>query len=1037
MSGKKQLKREIQFNGKLITAIPPSLIGPNFQALKNMRYVTGAIPHIKTISGMSKINTTSLALPKVRSGIHFRKDQPEESHVLVQAYNSDGTIARIYENKTTVPDQGDFESTAIYTPDNNGSKGRWCIAPDGDVAYCNGEETCLYGGEEREIAGFINYDPSGSFKYDFTDQVRNKADDSQNVATLNSVDSGVDANVMALFHFENNLNDSSPTTPHTATGANITYDTDTYFDSYRADFNGTSSKITIPDDADFDFSGGSFTIDLRLEIDSLSSNNPIYYQQTDANNYFKIYVDTDGRICVSILSSGSEVLNSGNEFKSTSEAIEAGTEVHVEITEDGNNWYIFVDGTLQGYLSDTGRCADYTGDVTLGSDGTNYFDGKMDELRISNVARHTSNFEVLSQPYSDNASSVNIYLGAIRPIDGFKLYVKTPNTSTSSMSVFYYNGSEWKEVSFLSDGTSSGGISLAQTGKVAFSSTVGAAKIKYIDDVVVYWYKIVIDAVSANTSIYHVTISCPFQTIKDIWDGLPREIASCQIKRTSYEDVTLSVRENTYPYSTTDTQNMAEFDDLTTSQNFIVGFTERQTAINIRFVSGHVNTSSGTVMRVKYWNGTSWVKLNIDDGTISDGSSFAKSGTISWDAPPASGEFVKSISNDALLYYYKFSFSNKLSSDIQVYYINGIPAQQNIKPYKFPLHAQNRLLLCCNEKEGKNTILVSAEGTSGSFNGNDSTVIALGDNTELTGGAWLYTQFGSALYNTIVIFKKTETWAIVGNSPEDWVHYRISPNIGCVAPETIRVVDVNTYKNNEGASHSMVIWQGSKGIYISDGRTPILISDDIKDVFDRNSDNHINFSMISESVGFYDRDNEEYHWCYAAGTSTTLNKEKVFSLRKMAWFDIERHEDLQYGIEVLDSSGNSYNYGFTDSGYMYRLEHGSDFDGNSITGTVQLGDIALMEGATAFETASEYHGLIAMAQPGGNVTVTHYSDGSSTGNAWNFDLGKSGYNLIMPVRHEVNTAVFHSWEFVTAEEFEPLYFFVYYSPIRQHLRDWR
>ena len=355
-------------------------------------------------------------------------------------------------------------------------------------------------------------------------------------------------------------------------------------------------------------------------------------------------------------------------------------------------------------------------------------------------------------------------------------------------------------------------------------------------------------------------------------------------------------------------------------------------------------------------------------------------------------------------------------------------------PYKFPLHAQNRLLLCCNEKEGKNTILVSAEGTSGSFNGDDSTILSLGDNTELTGGAWLYTQFGSALYNIIVMFKETETWAIVGNDPSDWIHYRISANVGCVAPETIRVVDVNTYKTAEGSSHTMVIWQGAHGIYMSDGRTPILISEDIKDIFDINSSTHINFDKITDSIGFYDHDNEEYHWCYAEGSSTTLNKEKVFSLRKMGWFDIDRNDPLQYGIEVWDTNGSAYNYGFGD--YMYRLEHGDDFDGHTITSTVQLGDIALMEGATAFETAAEYHGLIAVAQPSGTIAVTHYVDGGS-GDSWDFSADKSGYRLIMPVRHENKTGIFHSWKFTTTETFEPLYFYVFYSPVRQHLRDWR
>ena len=1085
---KKLLKKEIPFNGKLITKVDPALIGNNFRILTNMRYVTGDIPHVESVLGMTKINSTALSYPKVRSGVHFKKEQPQESHILVQAYNTDLSASKIYEHKTAIPGTGDFETTELYTPAN--SNGRWSLAPDGDVAYCNGEETCLWGGDEREISGFINYDPSGSFLYDYTVQLRNTLTDSQNIAVLNSVSNGIDANTMLLLHLDSDVTDSSPTTPHTVTNNGVTYDTtNPVFGTARGVF--ASAYLSIPDDADFDFTDRTWTIDAQVEVDNLTNTHILYYDSSDAERYFKIYIDTNGAIVVRLFNSPSTAWVASNAqnvgdavipttangyfyectvagttdtseptwptsvgatvvdntvtwtcrqvadmtFNTADSVIAAGTNYHIEVVENSNDWYIFVDGKLKGYKSDASLLIDYSGEKWIGYDGTNYLAGKIDEYRVSDNARNTSNFESPTSAYSASTSQINIYLGAIRPIDGFKFTIGTANTSASTMSVYYWSGSSWDAVANLVDGTSSGGVSLAQTGSVTFDSTTGSAKIKYINDVVIYWYKIVIDQVSANTSITHATVSCPFQTIKDIWDGLPREIASCQIKKTSYQDVTLSVRENTYPYSATDTQNMAEFDSLATTEHFVVGFVERQTAINIRFVSGHTNTTAGTIMTVQYWNGTSWVTLSIEDGTIEGGTSFAKSGTVSWDAPSGSSEFVQSISNDALLYYYKFSFSTALSTDVQVYYINGIPAQQNLKPYKFPLHAQNRLLLCCNEKEGKNTILVSAEGTSGSFNGNDSTTIELGDNTEITGGAWLYTQIGAALYNTIVIFKKSETWAIIGNDLSNWIKYRISAVVGCVAPETIKVVDVGNIKTTEGMTHAMVIWQGADGIYLSDGRTPVLISDDIRDIFDKQSSTAINSSKIADSVGFYDKENAEYHWCYAEGSSTTLNKEKVFSLRRMAWYDIDRTDKLQYGVAVEDTSGNSYNYGFIDTGYMLRLEYGSTFNGSAITSTVQFGDIAL--GSIGIETVAEHHGLIGVAQSSGTITTTHFSDGESTGSSWTFDATKTEYRLIEPVYHKTKTAVFHSWKFSTSVSFEPLYFYTYYSLIREHLKDWR
>ncbi len=68
----KWAKTTVPLSGKLITAEDPLIVGKNFQTLTNMRY-GDASP--KTISGMTKINTTALTTYlKVRSAFHFRKN---------------------------------------------------------------------------------------------------------------------------------------------------------------------------------------------------------------------------------------------------------------------------------------------------------------------------------------------------------------------------------------------------------------------------------------------------------------------------------------------------------------------------------------------------------------------------------------------------------------------------------------------------------------------------------------------------------------------------------------------------------------------------------------------------------------------------------------------------------------------------------------------------------------------------------------------------------------------------------------------------
>jgi len=240
---------------------------------------------------------------------------------------------------------------------------------------------------------------------------------------------------------------------------------------------------------------------------------------------------------------------------------------------------------------------------------------------------------------------------------------------------------------------------------------------------------------------------------------------------------------------------------------------------------------------------------------------------------------------------------------------------------------------------------------------------------------------------------------------------------------------------------------------MSDGRTPMILSQDIRDKFDKRLSTSINPDRATYSQAFWDSDNNCYHWLFASGSSTSLNKEFVFDFNKMAWFEISRLEptdivikNLQLGIEVKDTSGNTYNYAFNDIGYMFRLEYGNDFNGNDIVHTIRFGDIALSgEGSIATETVSEYTCLIAVAKETttNSISITHYGDGGETGTSWTESPKKSGYRIIYPVDHRsLGSHIFHSYKITitTNDEdigFEPLYYYILYVVTRDHLIDYR
>ena len=1040
--------KEIRLDKKLITSVDPAMIADSFQSLKNLRYTD---THIRGIGGMTKVNTSAISTyVKPRSGFHFRKDQPSESHVLLQAYNSGLSSSVVIQNTTAIPNQGNFFGTAIHVDAAGAGRGFFSSAPGGNVAYCNGKESLIWGGTEHIVAGFINKADDDSFFFDYTEQVRNTSTDSEDIAVLNTSSGGIDANTVLCFHFENNVTDSS-SSAHSPVNHGGTFSAVTHkFGSYSLSLNGSSAYVSVPDDSDFTASGGQFSIDAWINVDSVASTNPIYYQQTDANNYISFYVNSSGGVSFDIYSGGSAVVS----LSTQNSVVSASTWNHVEMSEDDNDYRIFLNGAPLASLTDASRAANYTGSVLIGSDGASYFDGFMDELRVSSIARHTVQFDPRSSAYTTSSATPIVYIGATRPLDGFKLYVYTENTSTSTMSVSYWDGDSWESVSSLSDGTSAGGKSLAQTGTVTFTSTKDSAKVKSVNGVVLYWYKVSISTVSASASVYHATVSAPMQQIRDIWDGEMRKAFSFQVHTTStYQEWVMNIYENEYDSS--DTSTFVELDSLASTSYLLCGFNERMQGIRFNLFGDHVNSTNCT-MSVEYWDGSDWQSVSsLSDGTYTNSDSFGKSGFVTWSPPDAQYEVQKSVDSEMPLYYYKVSFSATLDGDVQLYFVGGIPAQKKISAYKFPIQAHNRLWLCSDQNGYKNSAICSADGSPDVFSGDDVVEMHFGDLNELVAGGALFVQLGSSLYDIAFFAKKTELWGVVGTSPEDFQKYRISDTVGCIAPQTMVTVSIGYDMSQQMLNKHVAIWQGESGIYMFDGRMVIRISDDIANYFDPKNSNSINTAYSDKSVGFYDPVYYEYHWLFASDSSATLDKEMVFDLKRLKWFEIDRGTGmrLQCGFNVRSTDGVPYSYGTTDSGYAYRLEYGDSFDGSVVNGSLSggneinyewmFGDMALMDGQIMNVTSIRNLKLVTMAKENtsASIYVTHYIDGETAGTARATLTASENGKRFRQAKASLNNAkkgVFHSLKFTqsTFNEtigFEPMYLALAYVPERKDL----
>lgn len=238
--------------------------------------------------------------------------------------------------------------------------------------------------------------------------------------------------IKSLLHFEQErfsteITDNMGNIWTAQNGANI--------DNFRSRFGntslylgGTDEYISTPDGSNWDFSGGIFTIDMFIYPEVLTTNRVLVSQVTDANNYMELALLSTGELKFLTVSGGATVI----EIDTSSAGVTTGAWFEIELVENGNNFYIFVNGVLKGSGTDTSRTANYTGTFEIGRANLaspRYFQGWIDEVRILNgSAAHTSGYTAAPATgvyYFDSRTYSDVNITAYYEFDLIDL--KVPN----------------------------------------------------------------------------------------------------------------------------------------------------------------------------------------------------------------------------------------------------------------------------------------------------------------------------------------------------------------------------------------------------------------------------------------------------------------------------------------------------------------------------------------------------------------------------------------------------------------------------------
>jgi len=792
--------------------------------------------------------------------------------------------------------------------------------------------------------------------------------------------------------------------------------------------------ISAADHADFNFAAADFTVECFVRVATYpgaGESSHLARQWQTANQYgWVLYIYNDGgtkklrfgyttdgtagtltTISQTMSASATNawyhvaVKRNGNALSLWQDGVQLGTDSDVTGVTIHNSTAAFIVGAGDGggavfvdemRISNTARTitvptTPYTSDSnTKLLLHCNYIalNGWVDEYRVSKgIARWTAAFTPFVRAYS--TAALTWLVASIRPLQGVYLYLQDVNSIANTLTVKEWNGYSWNSLT-VTDGTRNVGdtASLTKNGAMTWTSTESTSKPRMLNEIFGYWYQFTLTA--GNATIYQATTNMAPQPIVDIWDGALRSCYAFFKFTTAYTDLTVNIADSDYSSSTTYSYaNIGGLAAFSTPNNCVfAGFTERLCGLHFVLPDDtKVNVTAATTMAIDAWDGYAWLNVGtISDGTSSGAISLNQTGTVTWQPREDNTEFKTTIGNGSEYYYYRIRWDKEVDNtgagnDVRIDSITGIPVQKTLNAYRYPVSWQNRTWLLDEVKGQRNAAICSSSGTTCVFNGTDSVKFQIGGAEQLMAAASLYTRYGGATYENLIVCKRNSTHLIDGTTVADYRIIDISDTDGCISPLTMRKCDLG-YEVAPGVSKHVVIWLSASGVMMYDGSVLSNISRDIQDRFQSWQTNYINNDLVANFFGDYDPVNKEYHLMIATGSSTVLNEEWVYDIVRRKWYLIDRGATKRLACmwNVTDSYGNTYNYGGTEDGYIERLEYGTDFDGTDITHTLTTGDIPL-SGTPLVETEMKYLRLAAKSKTVtyNTIALTHYANTQTTG----------------------------------------------------------
>jgi hypothetical protein len=579
-------------------------------------------------------------------------------------------------------------------------------------------------------------------------------------------------------------------------------------------------------------------------------------------------------------------------------------------------------------------------------------------LDFSNEVRADSTDNVELDALDTLANDQCFFIRTPLRASAFSFVVATANGNAATITVAYRkNDNTWASVTGLSDGTDSGGATLAQDGEISFTSPSDEQPHFQYGDCG-WWYRFTVSAaLSAEVRISSVTYSGDWQDLENVWNGIADDPFEVWVEGDS----------QWYNYSAA----AVDLDELALGKKILLFCTDPIEGIYVD-VGDTPNDTGTSIADIKYSNGSGTF---TSVGTVTDASNgFSSNGWVTF--PRQSAEAIQYEGAQYYAYVYEITLDSILAADTQVGFM--------VRPY-FSMEDYGKSKCNCVwggravytfNKWGQ-YLYVSAQNAPMVLNGADYGILEAGDGRSNRVAA------AARFYNEMLVWQVEDgkeggcTTLFQGYSPATFGKLVLSSRVGIVNAKSVAVVDgVMTSTRTDEEIKTLAFWISRYGVCATDGVTVFVISDAVQNYFDPSKDECIRRGYEDHHWLEYDsRDNVLRIGLVSGSTATVPNVFLVFDLVDKTWGFDTPHQTITCMAEASADTGDVevLQIGGGDDGFVYQLNYGQSDVTTAIDAYVDI----VISAQGFYVTLSEYL-VRCVAEEQGTLLLSGFANGLPT-----------------------------------------------------------